>query len=207
MLLHITHARKNALLIALLIGGFTFSQQHVVDYYNEELPCAKETLHIIKHADTLVVIDPGCLGRSLSAVSFVQYTLIPHIIQTFGTHTIDHLILLKPGKLTFDAVLALMERAKVKHIYIPVWQGSLSKSGLYTFMRIKEKAALSGTALHRLNKQELTIIHDAKATIRIKNLQSQLQKGPIQFNAFCICHTIDKQSVTLYPSQYKPSNI
>lgn len=207
MLAQASYARKNIYLITILAGGFTLSQQQVIEYSTEDLPCAQGSLHIIKHNNQLLIIDPGHLGRYLSAPSFVQYTLVPHIIQKFGTHTIDHLVLLKPGKLTFDAVLTLMQRATVKNLYLPLWQGKLSKSGLYSFMRMKEKAALCNTTLHRLSKNECTLLHDAHGVISIKPLNTQLQKGDIQFNAFCICHTIDKQSVTFYPSQYKPSNI
>ena len=203
MLAQTSYALKNLYLIAILAGGFMLSQQAVIEYYTHDLPCAQESLHIIKHNTKLVVIDPGCLGRYLSAPSYVQYTLVPHIIQKFGTHTIDHLVLLKPGKLTFDAVLTLMQRATVKHIYLPLWEGKLSKSGLFSFMRMKEKAALCDTQLHRLTKNEIFLLHDPHGTVTVKPLHTQLQKGPIQFNAFCICHTIDKQSVTFYPSQYK----
>lgn len=202
MLAQTTYAKKNCYLIAILAGGFALSQQQVTQFCTQSLPCAKEALHIIKQNSTLIIVDPGCLGRYISAPSFVQYILVPHIIQQFGTHTIDHLVLLKPGKLTFDAVLTLMQRATVKHIYIPLWQGDLSKSGLYSFMRMKEKAALCNTELHRLNKNEFTLLHDAHGSVTLKPLNTRLKKGPIQFNAFCICHTIDKQSVTFYPSQY-----
>lgn len=207
MLAQTTYAKKNLYLIAIITGGFMLSQNQVTEFCTQNLPCAKEAIHIIKQNNKLIIIDPGCLGRYLSAPSFVQYTLVPHIIQKFGTHTIEHLVLLKPGKLTFDAVLMLMQRATVKHIYIPHWQGTLSKSGLYSFMRMKEKAAFCNTRLHRLNKHDLIILHDTHGTVTIKSLQTQIQKGPIQFNAFCICHTIDKQSVTFYPSQYKPANL
>lgn len=207
MLAQTTYAKKNLYLIAILTGGFMLSQQQVTEICSHDLPCAKESLRIIKQNNKLIIIDPGCLGRYLSAPSFVQYTLIPHIIQKFGTHTIEHLVLLKPGKLTFDAVLMLMQRAKVNHMYIPLWNGTLSKSGLYSFMRLKEKAATCNTELHRLNKSELTLLHDTHGTITLKPLHMQMQKGPIQFNAFCICHTIDKQSVTFYPSQYKQANL
>ena len=202
ILLKTSYLRKNICFILLLCGSFFISQQQVDTYCTEDLACAKELLHIIKHTNQLIIIDPGCLGRYLSAPSYVQYTLLPHLIQKYGTHTIDHLILLKPGKLVFDAVLALLQRATIKNLYIPLWQGNLSKSGIYAFMRLKEKAALCDMQIHRLSQREMYILHDAHSTLSIKPLGTQIKKGPIQFNAFCICHTIDKQSVTFYPSQY-----
>jgi hypothetical protein len=203
MLLRITYFRKNILLVALLCCGLLVSQREVATYCTDELPCGKETMHIIKHNEQLIVIDPGCLGRSLSAISYAQHTLIPHIIQHYGTHTIDHLIILKPGKLCFDAVLALLQRTVIKHIYIPLWEGSLSKSGLFTFMHLKEQAALQETRIHRLSQQELLLVHDHNGSLLLKPLHKVICRGPIKFNAFCICHTIDKQSVTFYPSDYR----
>jgi hypothetical protein len=203
MLLSCSYTKKSFYLVLLMVGSCFFLRQKVVTSIVEPLPCGKEQLYLIKEGQSLTIIDPGCLGRSLSAVSFVQYTLMPHIVANFGTHTIEHLFLMKPGKLTFDAALALMQKARIKHLYIPLWQGELSKSGLRAFMELKEAAVAAGSRIHRPQKESAVIFCNDKASLTLEPLSVEMKKSTIRFNTFCLCHTVDNRSVTFYPSQYK----
>ncbi len=202
ILLRASYIKKNVYLCLMLISSFWLAGQHPITDEIEHLPCANGNLHIVKTADHLIVVDPGCLGRYISAPSFVQFTLMPHLVQKYGTYTIDHLILLQPGKLTFDAVQAIVQKGSIKHLYIPLWQGQLSKSGLISFMRMKEQAEQQSTVIHRLNNHEITLIKNKRTNLSIKPVQEEIKKTSINFKAFCVGNTIDKQSVTFYPSKY-----
>lgn len=206
IMLHSSYLKKNVYLCTMLIGSFLLTHQQNVETRIEQLPCANGTLHIVKTDNKLIIIDPGCLGRYISAPSFVQYTLIPHIIQTYGTNTIDHLILLQPGKLTFDATDTILQKAFIKHLYIPYWQGTLSKSGLRSFMHMKEHAIESGTTIHRLGQHEICLIKNQYTDLSIKPIQHDIKKTSIRFGVFCVGNIIDKQPVTFYPAKYNPKN-
>lgn len=97
------------------------------------LACNKGEIHIIVANNKLVVIDPGFIGQRLSAPSFVQYTLIPHLIKLTGKTKIDHLILLQPGELLFEAVERLCTKIKVKNIYLVCWDGPMQPSSLWRY--------------------------------------------------------------------------
>lgn len=203
MLMQKTYIQKSLYLVALMISSCFFLREKVIPSAIQYVPCGKEHLVLIKNGSSLVIIDPGCLGRSLSAVSFVQYTLIPHIIAHFGTHTIDRLLIMKPGKLTFDAALALVQKTRINHIYIPLWQGELSKSGLRSYMQLKNAALQAGTQIHRIDKASLSFTAGQDALFTLEPLSKPIQKGTIHFNSFSVCHTVDNRPVTFYPSQYK----
>ncbi len=116
VLLHTTCEKKICYLIVLAICSL-WSVQQIQPQKIEKLPCHNGELTIIKTSDKLAIIDPGVLGRRLSAPSFVEYTLLPHLIKNYGTQTIDHLVLLQPGKLLFEAVEHLIDKAIIKQIY------------------------------------------------------------------------------------------
>lgn len=65
----------------------------------------------------LVLVDPGVIGQRISSCSWIEYTLIPHIIKTTGKTRINHIILLQPNKVTFDAIALLCTKIEVKNIY------------------------------------------------------------------------------------------
>ncbi len=202
ILLRTSYIKKNVYLCVMLVASFLLAGQHPINDEIEQLPCANGNLHIIKTAENLIIVDPGCLGRYISAPSFVQFTLMPHLIQKYGTNIIDHLILLQPGKLTFDAVQTIAQKGSIKHLYIPLWQGQLSKSGLISFMRMKEQVEQQGTAIHRLGNHEITLIKNKRTNLSIKPVQEEIKKTSITFEAFCVGNTIDKQPVKFYPSKY-----
>ena len=71
----------------------------------DSLACNKGTVTIIASSNQLIVIDPGVIGRRLSAPSWCEYTLMPHLVKKYGTTVIDQLIILQPNKIIFDALV------------------------------------------------------------------------------------------------------
>lgn len=203
VIMRTSYIKKSLYICLMLISSFILTDKQTVRHKIENLPCAHGALHIIKTSGQLIIVDPGCLGRYISAPSFVQYNLMPHLVNKYGTNTIDHLILLQPGKLTFDATQAIMQKGFIKHVYIPYWHGALSKSGLCAYMRMKELAELHETKVHRLGNHEITLLKNNITDLAIYPTQQEIKKSTITFQAFCVGNIIDKQHVTFYPAKYK----
>lgn len=91
----------------------------------DTLECNKGNITLVSSNNQLIVIDPGVIGRRLSAPSWCEYTLMPYLVKKYGTTIIDHLIILQPNKIIFDALLALQEKIIIKNIYITMWEGKL----------------------------------------------------------------------------------
>ncbi len=122
-----------------------------------KLECNKGAITIIRNQKQTVVIDPGVLGRRASATSWVEYTLIPELNKQYGTATIDHLVLTKPGTLLFRAITTLLQKTTVKTIYLVVWDGELSKSGWRAFFTMRREVEKQKIKWVRLSSQPITI--------------------------------------------------
>lgn len=95
------------------------------------------------------ILDTGAMGRRISAENFVNYTLVPEIIKSSGVTTIDNIIILKPGKLTFDAVIQLCKSFVVKNINMRPIQGKKFKKGLKrSFFKLEKTCKNNGTKLN-----------------------------------------------------------
>jgi beta-lactamase superfamily II metal-dependent hydrolase len=133
------------------------------------IDCNKGTVHILKFKKQLIVIDPGVIGRRLSASSWCEYTLMPALTKQCGCNTIDHLIILQPNRIIFEALLTLLEKISIKNIYIPLWQGHMPSFWARSFMKLKQACQKNNCALIRMANQPISI--DA---ITIKALDEQI---------------------------------
>ena len=76
--------------VALYLQSRTASGVNGVAFNNDEVP-------ILHYAQKTVVIDSGVIGKRASAVSWVNYTLVPELIKKTGPLVIDHLIVMQPS--------------------------------------------------------------------------------------------------------------
>jgi len=119
--------------------------------------CHDKEITIINTQHQLMIIDEGAIGRRLSAISWAEYTLLPHLIKTTGKTSIDHLICLKFNKTLLETITHLVHKSAVKHIYIPYFEGSLSKAAWRSYFVLKEACIEYGVQLHRLGNRSLHI--------------------------------------------------
>ncbi len=111
-----------ALSIVYLIAGcivphlYTSTDLHLhIPYYTQELT-------LIRSQNHTTLIDPGIIGRHLSAPKKISYTLLPLLIKQ-GITKLDSIIIPKPSYMVFEALSRLISSFPVKAIYIPSWQG------------------------------------------------------------------------------------
>lgn len=177
-------------------------QQHRRCTSITEIPCNKGALQIIAVHDELLVIDPGYLGRSIAAESFVEYTLIPTLVQLYGTSIITHLVLLQPGIMTFKASQKLIELCKVKNVYTPVWQQDTNTKITQSFMQMKEVAKTTNCLVHRLNASKYILSKAIDHAVELYALPALISSSGIRYTAYATLASIDNKTFTFYPAKY-----
>ncbi|MFI5332524.1 MAG: hypothetical protein ACHQVS_00310 [Candidatus Babeliales bacterium] len=195
--------RSSICLLLLLIGfwGYAWYLQRSTPAHIPII-CNNGAVHLIQHQGTFTLIDPGYLGKTMGAPSWVQFTLIPQIIQRTGCTVLDHVIVLQPNTMTLKAVESLMIKMPIKNVYIPYWHGSLSSSGLHTYSAIKKMCRDKNILLTRISSSIQHITLDPTCTITIEPLPQIIQTTSISYPAFTVHTFIDNQDVTLYSAKY-----
>lgn len=198
--------KKSILCFILLFACLSFYMRLTQSQKTEikTIACNKGELTIIAGAHGCIVIDPGYLGQRIAAPSWIQYTFIPYIIKEFGSTTINHLIVLHPSGLVFQALERLCTKINIKNIYLVYWSGQMSPGSLRNYGKFKQAALHHGTSITRLGHQPLIIENDAH--IALEPLQTWIHYQSISYPAFA-CHTqIDNKDITIYSAKYINKN-
>ncbi len=126
------------------------------------IPCFGKELILIQSPEQRILIDPGCIGRRISAPSFVRFTLIPTLMKKGILH-LDSIVIAQPSTMAFKATAVLIDTIEVTELFIPAWQGRLKKSGWAAWEQLLATCKKWGTALHKI---DTTTMLDA-GTIKI----------------------------------------
>jgi len=172
-------------------------------YAIEHLPCYNKTITFIKTPRAVALIDPGVLGSRISAPSWVEYSLLPHLRSTYGTNCIDHVIVLAPGIVLFDAVAQLISLIPIKHIYVPFWRGENPRGLGRAFMKMKEAAQKHKVTLHRFADKPFTLSLGKKSSVTVEPLEVDCAYRTTQYPACCVSSEVRGEKVILYSSKYK----
>lgn len=196
-----SYRTKNISLLFILIGGFwCMSQSQKIRCFSTSA-CTKGEIQILHAEHEIIVIDPGYLGRYASAPAYVEYTLVPLLRQQFGTHHIDHFIILQPNQTIFQALSKLFEIATIKHLYIPVWSGNSSKKMLFSYMGVKKIADQKNCTIHRLKYETYDIIKTLSTQVKLIKNSRHIATSTISYDAYTVSGTIDNQPFTFYPAK------
>jgi len=93
----------------------------------QEIFCNGGSLTLISTKSHTILIDPGFLGSRISSSSYVQYTLVPSIIKSAGTMTVDVLVILKINMATVAAIATMCQFITIHTIYLPQLQGTMNE--------------------------------------------------------------------------------
>jgi len=171
--------------------------------YFTQIECSRGNVTIIHENGKTVVIDPGYIGQRISAQSWMQYTLVPEIAKICGSTTIDHIILLQPSKLLFEALPKLFQIISVKTIHLIYWQGNMQKSCWKSFFAMKEASIKNNITFKRIaNKSQLLSISKSM-NLSITPINKTLSYMQARFSAFRITGKIDNKEFQIYSSKYK----
>jgi hypothetical protein len=152
----------------------------------------------MRSSNTVVVIDPGAIGRRASGPSWVQYTLLAELAKKSGLRHIDHLVLCKINKTVFESVAELARITHVGTVYIPYWQGRLAPGTIRAFMQLKEELGKTGGTIVRLGEKSETILCDQTKKIILDPTAKKIVYQDGWYHSPRIIAHIDNGTVPLY---------
>ncbi len=167
----------------------------------KQIPCNNAEVTLVHTHGITIVIDPGVIGKRISAPSWAEYTLVPAIVQEAGGNTIDHLIALQPGICAFNALERLCNGMKVKNLYLVGWEGTLSKAGWRSFFELKRTAELYGTTIIRIGSHEKKLTLTDNTIIKITPLDERISYQECTYPALSLSAQIDNQTFTIYSAK------
>ena len=168
----------------------------------ETVACNRGEVTIIHDKNKVILIDPGVIGQRINAASWVEFTLLPHLISSSGVNAIDDLILLQPGAMLFQAITTLITKIKVKKIYLVCWQGSLAKHEWRSFFQMREAAQAHGVAIERITYKKIQIPLDHDVLI-IEPLKSRITSKEIDYPVIKVSGVSNQKSFTITSTKYK----
>lgn len=176
--------RRLAGLTFLFIISMAILRAHEPSSLTYHMPCNRGSVAIIRSHNITIVIDPGYIGSRLSASSWISYTFMPELIAKTGSLIIDHLILLKPSIVTFEAIDTLLQNAQIHHLYMPYMQGELEGSLKRSFGRLY--------AHSKQNNIPITCLFDKKCELLINDSTTFLlnPNGTKTYKTICYPHFV-----------------
>ena len=158
-----------------------FLTQRYNAYNIHTIDCNGKPLTLITSSRDTMIIDTGTLGHKISMPSWVEYSLIPLLAQQYGINSIDHLVILKPGKVIFDSVATLCLNARIKTIYIITWEGEAKKNLLRSYITLKQTAQKLGIAIKRIGYKDVTIRLDENHSVQLTKTDKIVHSGSIDY--------------------------
>lgn len=157
---------------------------------------------IIHDAQRVILIDPGVIGQRINAASWVEFTLLPHLISSSGVNAIDDLILLQPGAMLFQAITTLITKIKVKKIYLVCWQGSLEKHEWRSFFQMRETAQAQRVPIERITYKKIQIPL-AQSMLTIEPLKARIASKKIDYPVIKVSGNLNKQPFAITSTKSK----
>ncbi|MBA3954665.1 hypothetical protein H0X48_05090 [Candidatus Dependentiae bacterium] len=140
----------------------------------------EKQLTLIHYPQATVLIDPGYLGKTISATNWVTYTLIPELTKK-SVQTIDYLIVLKPSSLVFQALTTLCNKFLVKHIYLVSWSGQLNNTGWRAWeqlLAVQQRLSLKITSI---DKEPLTLTFSPQDSLTLTPTGTVIKKNKLRY--------------------------
>lgn len=166
------------------------------------LDCHSGQVTIVYQHKTLVVIDPGVIGQRISAPNWCEYTLMPYLAKEYGATKIDHLILLQPNGVLFQAIAHLLDKIQIKKIYLPIWNGTIPSHWWKHYFALIEQCNKKGCTLIRL-KSDVRTIYLGRQFLEIKPLEQHIRITEYSFSVFQVSGNIEEHPLLVYPRKYK----
>lgn len=200
-----TNSLKRSILFLLLLLVGAFGYLKIInrsETFINHIECNNAYITLIKTANSQILIDPGIIGKRISAPSWVEYNLSPSIIQTIGSNYLDTLIILQPSIMTFKAAEKLCATLKIDTIYLPYWTGNLDKNGWKSFFHFKKTIDKHHIKLTRIGNKQTKINLSGQDFLSIEPLSESINYQNAKYPAMHIYGQIDNKPVTIYSAKY-----
>ncbi|MCX5925564.1 MAG: hypothetical protein NT124_04710 [Candidatus Dependentiae bacterium] len=201
----LTHPKKYAALLLSILLCVSCISLKIRDCYQPsciKIPRSKGEIMLLNVDKKLTLIDPGYIGSTISAATWVTYTLIPEITKHTGTLTIDHLIVLQLNSATLEALTTLCTKINVKKLYLPWWTGILKGKGWHNYKKLSKALDENGGERIILKDIPITIDYAKSQHLLIKPTGKKIIYKNITYPAYCVNGAIDNHSFTIYAAKY-----
>ena len=133
---------------------------------------------------------------------------MPHLAKKYGTTTIDHLIILQPNKIIFDALIALQEKIIIKKIYLVMWEGKLPFYWWSRYARLRDTCKEKNCKIIYIQKKEiiLQIRHLNTHPNNIPTRSVYIQMNEFSYPAIHMHGLIDNRPLDIYSAKHKLSH-
>lgn len=165
--------------------------------------CNNGNVTIIATNNQITLIDPGVIGRRLSAPSWCEYKLMPHLAKTYGTTTIDHLIIMQPNKIIFDALYELVDKITIGHICVPLWDGKIPERWWYSYSKFKRRCTQNGIKISYLSAKPYTLELGAQATLTVTPLPQRVSQEDFSYPTFHLQGRLGNLNPELHSTKFK----
>ncbi len=167
------------------------------------LECNNGVVTIIAQHNQITLIDPGVIGRRLSASSWCEYKLMPHLAKTYGTTTIDHFIIMQPNKIIFDALSDLIEKITIHHMCIPLWEGKIPQHWWNSYARFRRKCMQHEIKISYLGAQSYTLNLGAQNQLIITPLQDRIKLENCSYAILDLEGKIEGLNLKVFSAKHK----
>ncbi len=170
---------------------------------NDQVECNKGAVTILRKNNQTILIDHGILGQRASSDSWIDYSLMPHLNKKFGTSALEHLIIMQPSTLTFEAAANLCNKTIIKNIYLVTWDGKANRSFYRNYWLLKKAVEEKNIKWHRIGKREVKLHFNDQSIINISPLDKQLRYQEATFPALHVHTVLDNEEINIYSAKMK----
>lgn len=170
---------KSTLMLILLIIGYGASFKLTIPNTTSlyTIPCFKKNITLIQNGTEAFIHDPGCIGRRVSAPTWISYTLIPQLIKRGITKV--SIVCEKPSATTFRALITLVETVPVDSIYLPVWKSCKKNTGWCAWQQLLTIAQHYKTGLASISEKRY--VNLGNYLISLKSEEKMVKKNGISY--------------------------
>jgi hypothetical protein len=165
--------------------------------------CNNGNVTIIATNNQITLIDPGVIGRRLSAPSWCEYKLMPHLAKTYGTTSIAHLIIMQPNKIIFDALYELIDKISIGHICVPLWEGKIPERWWYSYAKLRRRCTQNGVKLSYLGAKGYTLELGVQATLTVTPLTQRVNQEGFSYPLFHLQGRLGHLNLELHSAKFK----
>lgn len=190
----LVHSNRRILLFFIILGltFFYLKQIAIPKEQISNITCFEKEITLISANKKHVFIDPGYLGRRISAPSWVSYNLVPTLVKS-GISQLDHVIILKPSAMTFRALNALCHKIDINNLYIVSWTGELNCSGWQAWEELLASVNKYKINLIKIDKDDLNIRLSDQEYLKIIPQNKEIKKNKLKYPAILISgYILDK---------------
>ena len=151
-------------------------------YSTTSVSCAKKAITCIKTDQGIIIPDLSPVAALASPEKWIEYTLMSHLTQHYGTLIIHAVIIPKITTRTIKALVSLCTVTQVKTIYLITWQGTLSPDLAFVYRQLKAITTQKDIIIKRISHKSIKIPLSKKNALTITPIDRISTYKNIQFN-------------------------